>query len=67
MQTLLTKYDLAKFPFTAEASSYVKSRGIDPLDLVRPELVPILERAMERIRQGVFSGRIIRRPDAGGC
>ncbi|MGD0176211.1 MAG: DNA primase large subunit PriL [Candidatus Bathyarchaeia archaeon] len=58
MQTLLTKYDLAKFPFTAEASSYIKSRGIDPLDLVRPELVPILERALERIRQGVFSGRI---------
>jgi DNA primase large subunit len=58
MQTLLTKLDLAKFPFTTEASSYIKSRGIDPLDLVTPELVPILERALERIRQGVFSGRI---------
>ncbi len=58
MQTLLTKLDLAKFPFTAEASSYIKSRNIDPLELVRPELAPILERAMERIRQGVFSGRI---------
>lgn len=58
MQTLLTKLDLAKFPFTAEASSYIRSRNIDPLELVRPELAPILERAMERIRQGVFSGRI---------
>jgi DNA primase large subunit len=58
MQALLTKLDLAKFPFSAEASEYVKSRGIDPSELSRPELTPILERAMERIRQGVFSGRI---------
>jgi DNA primase large subunit len=58
MQTLLTKLDLAKFPFSAEASSYIRSRNIDPLELARPELVPILERAMERIRQGVFSGKI---------
>jgi DNA primase large subunit len=58
MQTLLTKLDLAKFPFTSEASSYIRSRNIDPLELTRPELTPILERAMERIRQGVFSGKI---------
>ncbi len=58
MQTLLTKLDLAKFPFTSEASSYIRSRNIDPIELTRPELVPILERAMERIRQGVFGGRI---------
>jgi len=58
MQALLTKLDLARFPFTAEASEYVKSRNIDPTELIRPELLPILERAMDRIRQGVFSGRI---------
>ena len=58
MQTLLTKHDLAKFPFTSEASSYIKSRNIDPVELTRPELLPILERAMERIRQGVFTGKI---------
>ena len=58
MQTLLTKLDFAKFPFTSEASSYIRSRNIDPLELVRPELAPILDRAMERIRQGVFQGRI---------
>lgn len=28
------------------------------MELTRPELVPILERAMERIRQGVFGGKI---------
>jgi DNA primase large subunit len=58
MQSLLTKTDLAKFPFTSEASSYIRSRNIDPIELARPELVPVLERAMERIRQGVFSGKI---------
>jgi len=58
MQALLTKLDLAKFPFTKEASNYIKSRNIDPLELVRPELIPILERAIERIRQGVLTGRI---------
>jgi DNA primase large subunit len=58
MQALLTKLDLAKFPFTAEASSYIKSTNIDPLELVRPELIPILDRAIERIKQGVFTGRI---------
>jgi DNA primase large subunit len=58
MQTLLTKLDLAKFPFTTEASGYIKSRNIDPEELARPEMEPILERAVERIRQGVFSGKI---------
>jgi DNA primase large subunit len=61
MQTLLTKLDFAKFPFASEASDYIRSRNIDPLELTRPELVPILERAMERVRQGVFRGKI----DAG--
>ena len=58
MQTLLTKLDFAKFPFTLEASSYIRSRNLDPLELTRPELASILDRAMERIRQGVFSGKI---------
>jgi len=58
MQALLTKLDYAKFPFSTEASGYIRSRNIEPLELARPELVPILERAMDRIRQGVFSGRI---------
>ena len=58
MQALLTKHDLAKFPFTAEASEYIRSRNIDPTELVRPELLPILDRAAERVKQGVFTGRI---------
>jgi DNA primase large subunit len=58
MQSLLTKLDLAKFPFTAEASNYIKSRGIEPAELARPELVLILQRAMDRVKQAVFAGKI---------
>jgi len=57
-QTLLTKLDFAKFPFTQEASTYIRARNIDPLELTRPELAPILDRAMDRIREGVLHGRI---------
>jgi DNA primase large subunit len=58
MQALLTKLDLAKFPFTKEASEYVKSRNIQPLELVEPEFTPILDRAIDRIKQTIFGGRI---------
>jgi DNA primase large subunit len=58
MQTPLTKLDLAKFPFTSEASEYVKLFKIDLAELTRPELIQILERAMERIKTGVFTGKI---------
>jgi DNA primase large subunit len=59
MQALLTKLDLAKFPFTAEASEYIKSFNIEPTELTRPELHQILERAADRIKQAVFSGKIL--------
>lgn len=58
MQTLLTKLDFAKYPFTAEASAYIKSRNINPIELATPELSPILDRAKKRIEEAVFSGRI---------
>jgi len=58
MQALLTKLDLAKFPFTQEASDYIKSFDVDPRELAKPELIPILDRAIERVRQGVVEGRI---------
>jgi DNA primase large subunit len=59
MQALLTKLDLAKFPFTIEASEYIKSFSIEPSELSRPELHRILERAIDRIKQSVFSGKIL--------
>ena len=58
MQTLLTKLDFAKYPFTAEASAYIKSRNINPIELATPELLPILDRAKNRIEEAVFSGKI---------
>jgi DNA primase large subunit len=58
MQALFTKLDLAKFPFTTEASEYIRSRSIEATELIQPELLPILDRAVERVKQGVFSGRI---------
>jgi len=58
MQALLTKLDLAKFPFTAEASEYIRSFNIEPAELARPELRPILERAIDRVKQAVFSSKI---------
>ena len=58
MQTLLTKLDYAKYPFTVEASEYIRSRNINPVELSTPEFLPILERAKDRVRKAVFSGRI---------
>jgi DNA primase large subunit len=55
---MLTKHDFAKFPFTAEASAYIKSRNINPIELATPELLPILNRSKERISQAVFAGRL---------
>ena len=62
MQALLTKLDLAKFPFTTEASDYIRAFNIEPIELARPELIQILERAQERIKQGVFTGKISAEP-----
>jgi DNA primase large subunit len=58
MQALLTKLDLAKFPFTTEAADYIRSRGIEPAELAQPELASILERAMDRVKHAVFAGKI---------
>lgn len=58
MEALLTKLDLAKFPFTTEASEYVKSRNIQPVELTEPEFTTILDRAIDRIKQAVFGSMI---------
>ena len=58
MQTLLTKLDYARYPFMKEASEYIRSRNISPLELSTPEFLPILERAKDRVKQAVFFGKI---------
>jgi DNA primase large subunit len=58
LQTLLTKLDYAKYPFTSEASEYIRSRTINPVELTSPDLLPILQRAKHRIEDAIFYGRI---------
>lgn len=58
MQALLTKVDYAKYPFTVEALEYIVARNIEAPDLTRPEFIPILDRAKERIKQAIFGGKI---------
>ena len=58
MEALLTKLDYAKYPFTIEALAYIRTRNIDPTELTNPEFLPILNRAVERIKQAIFSGKI---------
>jgi DNA primase large subunit len=62
LQTQLTKLDYARYPFTAEASAYIRSRNINPIELSTPEFLPILERAKDRVKEGVFSGKISPEP-----
>lgn len=52
------KIDLAKYPFSAEAAEYVKSKGLTLEDLASQELRPILDRAEERARGAILGARI---------
>jgi DNA primase large subunit len=52
------KIDLAKYPFSAEAAEYVRSRGLTLEDLASQELRPILAKAEERAKEAILRGRI---------
>ncbi|MEM3693311.1 MAG: DNA primase large subunit PriL [Candidatus Bathyarchaeia archaeon] len=52
----LSRADLAKYPFTREASQYVESIGLSLGDMDKPEFAPILNRAEERIVEAIKSG-----------
>jgi DNA primase large subunit len=58
MEALLTQLDYAKYPFTTEASAYIRARNIETSELTKREFLPILDRAVERIKQAVFTGKI---------
>ncbi|MFQ6077140.1 MAG: hypothetical protein ACE5Z5_13585 [Candidatus Bathyarchaeia archaeon] len=53
---LVSKIDLAKYPFTPEAIRYVEGLGLRVEDLANPDYVSILERAEQRIEEAVLSG-----------
>lgn len=58
MKAVLTKLDHAKYPFTNEASEYVKSLNIDIKDLTSPEFSVVLDLAEKRIIAALRTGRI---------
>lgn len=55
MRLVLTKIDLAKYPFTSEAAEYIKLLDLRIENLANPELKPILDRAENRIEEALLS------------
>ncbi len=53
---VLSKADIAKYPFTVESARYVKSLGIRIEDLASREYVGIVNRARERIEEAILYG-----------
>jgi len=58
LNAVLTKLDHAKYPFTNEASEYVKSLNIGLKDLTSPEFSVVLDLAEKRIIDALKTGRI---------
>ncbi len=58
LKPVLTKLDHAKYPFTNEASEYIKSLRIDTDDLATEEFSVVLDLAEGRITDALTSGRI---------
>ncbi len=55
---MLTRADLAKYPFLAEASEYVRELGISIDDIALPEFSTVLERAEKRLEEALSKGRV---------
>src|SRR6184192_3602315 len=55
---MLTRADLAKYPFLNEASDYIKELGISIDDLASPDFSPVLERAEKRLEEALSKGRV---------
>ncbi|MEM2904126.1 MAG: DNA primase large subunit PriL [Candidatus Bathyarchaeia archaeon] len=53
---LLSKPDLARYPFAEEAARYVESLELTLADFAKPEYLPILERAEQRILEALRAG-----------
>jgi DNA primase large subunit len=49
-----TKTDMAKYPFLKETTEYIKRLDLKIEDLTNPELVPVLERAEERVEDAIL-------------
>jgi DNA primase large subunit len=55
---LLSRADLAKYPFVNEASDYVRDLGFSIEEVATPDLAPVLERAESRLEQALSKGRV---------
>jgi DNA primase large subunit len=55
---MLTKTDLAKYPFTKEAADYVKQLGIRVEDLNSEEYTPVLDRAEKRLEEAIIESKV---------
>src|SRR6266700_5446262 len=58
MLTQLTRADLAKYPFLAEAAEYVRELGFSISDISAPEFGPVLDRAEKRLEEALSKGRV---------
>src|SRR5947208_12105012 len=57
---MLTKADLAKYPFLSEASEYVRELGLSVEELSAHEFSPVLDRAERRLEEALSKGRVSR-------
>src|SRR6266581_53522 len=55
---MLTRADLAKYPFLSEASDYVRELGLSIEELSAPEFSPVLDRAERRLEEALSKGRV---------
>lgn len=49
---------MAKYPFLAEATEYVRELGFSTDDISSPEFVPVLDRAEQRLEEALSKGRV---------
>jgi DNA primase large subunit len=55
---MLTRADLAKYPFLSEASDYIRELGLSIEELSAPEFTPVLDRAEKRLEEALSKGRV---------
>lgn len=55
---MLTKADLAKYPFLTEAADYVRDLGFSINDITTSEFSPVLDRAEKRLEEALSKGRV---------
>src|SRR5436853_6745924 len=55
---MLTKADLAKYPYLSEAPEYMRELGLSIEELSAPEFSSVLERAEGRLEEALSKGRV---------